>query len=114
MPSGHCCRPAARAKERVVCWKWWSRTRVNQLASSMKIDVLTLFPEMFVGPLDASMVARARRVGLLDLQSRNLRDWTPDRNKTVDDRPFGGGRGTVLKRNPIFEQVEALAGKRTR
>ena len=56
----------------------------------MKIDVLTLFPEMFVGPLDVSMVARARTAGLLDLQIRNLRDWTHDRHKTVDDKPFGG------------------------
>jgi len=80
----------------------------------MKIDVLTLFPEMFVGPLDVSMVARARKVGLLDLQIRNLRDWTHDRHKTVDDRPFGGGPGMVLKPEPIFEAVEALASDKTR
>ena len=80
----------------------------------MKIDVLTLFPEMFVGPLDVSMVARARAAGLLDLQIRNLRDWTHDRHKTVDDRPFGGGPGMVLKPEPIFEAVEALAGEKTR
>ena len=80
----------------------------------MKIDVLTLFPEMFAGPLDVSMVARARKAGLLDLQVRNLRDWTHDRHKTVDDRPFGGGPGMVLKPEPIFEAVEALAGEKTR
>ena len=80
----------------------------------MKIDVLTLFPEMFAGPLDVSMVARARAAGLLDLQIRNLRDWTHDRHKTVDDRPFGGGPGMVLKPEPIFEAVEALAGAKTR
>lgn len=80
----------------------------------MKIDVLTLFPEMFAGPLDVSMVARARKAGLLDLQIRNLRDWTHDRHKTVDDRPFGGGPGMVLKPEPVFEAVEALAGERTR
>jgi tRNA (guanine37-N1)-methyltransferase len=80
----------------------------------MKIDVLTLFPEMFAGPLDVSMVARARKSGLLDLQIRNLRDWTHDRHKTVDDRPFGGGPGMVLKPEPIFEAVEALAGEKTR
>jgi len=74
----------------------------------MKIDVLTLFPEMFAGPLDVSMVGRARKAGLLDLQIRNLRDWTHDRHKTVDDRPFGGGPGMVLKPEPIFEAVEAL------
>ncbi len=80
----------------------------------MKIDVLTLFPEMFAGPLDVSMVARARKAGLLDLQIRNLRDWTHDRHKTVDDRPFGGGPGMVLKVEPIFEAVESLANKKTR
>jgi tRNA (guanine37-N1)-methyltransferase len=80
----------------------------------MKIDVLTLFPEMFVAPLDVSMVARARKAGLLDLQIRNLRDWTHDRHKTVDDRPFGGGPGMVLKPEPIFEAVEALASEKTR
>ncbi len=80
----------------------------------MRIDVLTLFPEMFAGPLDVSIVARARKAGLLDLQIRNLRDWTHDRHKTVDDRPFGGGPGMVLKPEPIFEAVEALASERTR
>ena len=80
----------------------------------MRIDVLTLFPEMFTGPLDVSMVARARKSGLLDLQIRNLRDWTHDRHKTVDDRPFGGGPGMVLKPEPIFEAVAALAGEKTR
>ena len=79
----------------------------------MKIEVLTLFPEMFAGPLDVSMVARARKSGLLDLQIRNLRDWTHDRHKTVDDRPFGGGPGMVLKPEPIFEAVEALADSQT-
>jgi len=80
----------------------------------MRIDVLTLFPEMFTGPLDVSMVARARKSGLLDLQIRNLRDWTYDRHKTVDDWLFGGGPGMVLKPEPIFEAVAALAGEKTR
>jgi len=74
----------------------------------MKIDVLTLFPEMFAGPLDVSMVRRARDRGLLDLKIHNLRDWTHDRHKTVDDRPFGGGPGMVLKPEPLFEAVEHL------
>src|SRR5438093_9693651 len=76
----------------------------------MKVDVLTLFPEMFAGPLDVSMVQRARTAGLLDLRVHNLRDWTHDRHKTVDDRPFGGGAGMVMKPEPIFEAVEALGG----
>ena len=80
----------------------------------MKIDVLTLFPAMFVGPLDESIVKRAREAGLLDLKIHNLRDWTHDRHKTVDDRPFGGGPGMLLKPEPVFEAVEALAGEKTR
>ena len=79
----------------------------------MKIDVLTLFPEMFAGPLEVSIVGRARKAGLLDLRVHNLRDWTHDRHKTVDDRPFGGGAGMVMKPEPIFEAVEALGGERT-
>jgi tRNA (guanine37-N1)-methyltransferase len=77
----------------------------------MKIDVLTLFPGMFAGPLDESIVMRARSSGVLELQIHNLRDWTHDRHKTVDDRPFGGGPGMLLKPEPIFEAVEQLAGE---
>jgi len=80
----------------------------------MKIDVLTLFPAMFAGPLDESIVGRARQAGLLDLAIHDLRDYTHDRHRTVDDAPYGGGPGMVLKPEPIFEAVEALAGKATR
>ena len=80
----------------------------------MKVDVLTLFPEMFAGPLDVSIVRRARASGLLELQIHNLRDFTHDRYQTVDDRPFGGGPGMVLKPEPIFEAVEKLANDQTR
>ncbi|HVY69148.1 MAG TPA: tRNA (guanosine(37)-N1)-methyltransferase TrmD [Verrucomicrobiae bacterium] len=80
----------------------------------MKIDVLTLFPGMFAGPLDESIVRRCRDTGLLDLRIHNLRDYTHDRHKTVDDRPFGGGPGMLLKPEPIFEAVEDLAGETTR
>src|ERR1043166_1195731 len=80
----------------------------------MKIDVLTLFPAMFAGPLDESIIKRARQAGLLDLQLHQLRDWTHDRHKTVDDRPFGGGPGMLLKPEPIFEAVESLARENTR
>lgn len=79
----------------------------------MKIDVLTLFPEMFAGPLEASIVGRARKAGLLDLRLQNLRQWTHDRHKTVDDKPFGGGAGMLLKPEPIFEAVESLADDTT-
>ena len=80
----------------------------------MKIDVLTLFPATFVGPLDESIVQRARDRGLLDLRVQNLRDYTHDRHKSVDDKPYGGGPGMLLKPEPIFEAVEALAGAHTR
>jgi len=80
----------------------------------MKIDVLTLFPAMFVGPLDESIIKRARQAGLLDLQLHQLRDWAHDRHKTVDDRPFGGGPGMLLKPEPIFEAVESLVRENTR
>jgi len=84
------------------------------LRLSMKIDVLTLFPAMFAGPLDESIIKRARQAGLLDLQLHQLRDWTHDRHKTVDDRPFGGGPGMLLKPEPIFEAVESLQRDKTR
>lgn len=80
----------------------------------MKIDVLTLFPAMFAGPLDESIIKRARDAGLLDLTLHQLRDYTHDRHKTVDDRPFGGGPGMLLKPEPIFEAVEKIAREKTR
>src|SRR5881394_2873260 len=80
----------------------------------MKIDVLTLFPAMFAGPLDESIIKRARAEGLLDLAIHNLRDYTHDRHRTVDDKPFGGGPGMLLKPEPIFEAVEHLARADTR
>jgi tRNA (guanine37-N1)-methyltransferase len=80
----------------------------------MKIDVLTLFPAMFAGPLDESIIMRARKAGLLELKIHNLRDWTHDRHKTVDDRPFGGGPGMLLKPEPIFEAVESVRRTETK
>src|SRR2546427_7886961 len=93
---------------------WRESRQVAGRASTVKVDLLTLFPEMFAGPLDVSIVGRARAAGLLDLQVHNLRNWTHDRHRTVDDKPFGGGAGMVLKPEPIFEAVESLAGDRTR
>ena len=80
----------------------------------MKIDVLTLFPAMFAGPLDESIIRRARDAGLLDLKIHQLRDYAHDRHRTVDDRPFGGGPGMLLKPEPIFEAVEAIAREKSR
>ena len=79
----------------------------------MKIDVLTLFPGMFSGPLDESIIKRARDAGLLDLRVHQLRDYAHDRHRTVDDRPFGGGPGMLLKPEPIFEAVESIANPNT-
>jgi tRNA (guanine37-N1)-methyltransferase len=79
----------------------------------MKIDVLTLFPGMFSGPLDESIIKRAREAGLLDLRVHQLRDYAHDRHRTVDDRPFGGGPGMLLKPEPLFEAVESLANQNT-
>jgi tRNA (guanine37-N1)-methyltransferase len=69
---------------------------------------------MFAGPLDESIVNRARASGLLDLKIHQLRDWTHDRHKTVDDRPFGGGPGMLLKPEPLFEAIESLRREKTR
>ena len=69
---------------------------------------------MFAGPLDESIVNRARESGLLDLKIHQLRDWTHDRHKTVDDRPFGGGPGMLLKPEPLFEAIESLQREKSR
>lgn len=74
----------------------------------MIFRILTIFPEFFEGPFNYGVVKRAKDAGLLDIQIHNLRDWTFDRHKTVDDRPFGGGEGMVLKAEPIFLAVESI------
>lgn len=75
----------------------------------MQIDVLTLFPEMFDGPLGHSILRRAIDRGLLEVRLTNIRDFTTDRHRTVDDYPYGGGPGMVMKPGPIFDAVEAVA-----
>jgi tRNA (guanine37-N1)-methyltransferase len=75
------------------------------------IEVLTLFPEMFPGPLNAGVTGRGLAAGLVTLRVHNLRDYTHDRHRQVDDVPYGGGAGMVLKPEPIFEAVRARAGK---
>lgn len=77
----------------------------------MRIDILTLFPEMFAPVLGASILKRGQEAGALRIQAHNLRDWTHDKRRTVDDRPYGGGPGMVMKPEPIFQAVETL--KRT-
>jgi tRNA (guanine37-N1)-methyltransferase len=74
----------------------------------MKIDILTIFPDFFRGPLDYGIVRRAREAGLAAIEVHDLRAFAHDRHRTVDDRPFGGGEGMVLKPEPIFECIEGL------
>jgi len=74
----------------------------------MKIDILTIFPDFFRGPLDYGIVRRARETGLAAIEVHDLRAFAHDRHRTVDDRPFGGGEGMVLKPEPIFECIEGL------
>jgi tRNA (guanine37-N1)-methyltransferase len=74
----------------------------------MRFHVLTIFPEFFRGPFEHGVIQRAREAGLIEIRVHDLRDWTHDRHRTVDDRPFGGGEGMLLKAEPIFEAVEAI------
>ena len=74
----------------------------------MIFHVLTIFPEFFEGPFAHGVVKRASDVGLVEIRIHNLRDWTSDRHKTVDDRPFGGDEGMVLKPEPVFAAVESI------
>src|SRR5712692_971645 len=78
----------------------------------MRFDIITIFPEVFGGPLDYGIVRRAREAGLVEVAVHDLRGFTRDRHRTVDDRPFGGGEGMVLKPEPLFEATEALLGKK--
>jgi tRNA (guanine37-N1)-methyltransferase len=77
----------------------------------MRFDIITIFPEFFAGPFDYGIVRRAREAKLIDVHTHDLRDFTHDRHRTVDDRPFGGGEGMVMKPEPLFEAVESLLGK---
>src|SRR5260221_13899861 len=76
----------------------------------MRFDLITIFPEFFTGPLEHGIVRRAREAGLIDVRVQDLRAFTKDRHRTVDDRPFGGGEGMVMKPEPLFEAVESLLG----
>ena len=78
---------------------------------AMRFDIVTIFPEFFGGPLEYGIVRRAREARLIETHVHDLRDFTHDRHHVVDDRPFGGGEGMVMKAEPIFEAVESLAGE---
>jgi tRNA (guanine37-N1)-methyltransferase len=85
----------------VECWAF-------DVSFSMKIDVVTLFPEICRAPLSESIMKRAQEKGIVELHIHNLRDWTTDKHHVVDDAPFGGGQGMVMKPEPIFAAVEDL------
>ena len=74
----------------------------------MVFHVLTIFPDFFRGPFECGVIDRAQRAGLIEIRLHDLRTWTSDRHRTVDDRPFGGGEGMVLKAQPLFEAVESI------
>jgi tRNA (guanine37-N1)-methyltransferase len=76
----------------------------------MRFELITIFPDFFAGPLDHGILRRARETGIVEVHVQDLRVFTKDRHRTVDDRPFGGGEGMVLKPEPLFEAVEHLLG----
>jgi tRNA (guanine37-N1)-methyltransferase len=76
----------------------------------MRFDLITIFPEFFAGPLEHGIIRRACGAGLIQIHVQDLREFAPDKHRTVDDRPFGGGEGMVLKPEPLFAAVEALRG----
>ena len=80
----------------------------------IKIDIVTLFPKMFDGPFSESMVKRAQAKGLVQIEVHNLREWTRDKRKTVDDRPYGGGAGMVMMVEPVAIALESLKEKGSR
>ena len=80
----------------------------------MRIDILTLFPKMFEGVLEESIIKRARKKGKVDIRVHNLRDWTDDKHGKVDDKPFGGGPGMVIKPQPLFDAIKGLKTRSSR
>ncbi len=76
----------------------------------LRFDIITIFPEFFRESIDCGILRRARNAGLVDVKAHDLRQWTTDKHHVVDDRPFGGGDGMILKPEPIFAGVEALTG----
>src|SRR5579875_3528851 len=74
----------------------------------MRFHIVTIFPDFFAGPFEHGVVAKAKASGKLEIRIHDLRNWTYDRHRSVDDRPFGGGEGMLLKAQPLFEAVEAI------
>jgi len=80
----------------------------------MKIDIITIFPEMFQGPFDESLIKRAQEKGLVEIRIHNLRKWTEDKHKTVDDRPYGGGPGMIMMIEPLDKALKKLKQKNSK
>jgi tRNA (guanine37-N1)-methyltransferase len=74
----------------------------------MRFEIVTIFPEIFRGFFEFGVVSRARKTGIVEISVRDLREFTHDRHRTVDDRPFGGGEGMVLKAEPLAEALESI------
>ena len=82
--------------------------QIGAIFPNMKIDIITIFPNLFSGFLSESLLARAQKKKLITIKTHNLRKWTDDKHKTVDDRPYGGGAGMVLKVEPIYKAVKDI------
>ena len=82
--------------------------------TALRIDIVTIFPDYFGEAFDYGIIRRARAAGLIEIKAHDLRSWTSDKHHVVDDRPFGGGDGMILKPEPIFAAVESLTGARRR
>ncbi len=80
----------------------------------LRVDIITIFPDYFRAPFDYGIIRRARAAGLVTIEAHDLRTWTSDKHHVVDDRPFGGGDGMVMKPEPIFAAVESLTGANRR
>ena len=91
-----------------------SNTIGNHQLAMLKVDIITIFPDYFREAFDYGIVRRARAANLVQIEAHDLRSWTSDKHHMVDDRPFGGGDGMVLKPEPIFAAVESLTGTRQR
>jgi tRNA (guanine37-N1)-methyltransferase len=102
--------PTALHRNALQYRHWTLGAGRSTFSSQVKIDILTLFPDICRVPLGESIMKRAQENGIIDLRIHNLRDWTTDKHHIVDDAPFGGGQGMVMKPEPIFAAVEELCG----
>jgi len=106
--------PRARRRGAVPRKKSAAKGRTAKKRPAFRIDIITLFPGMFDGPLSESIVKRARAAGLVEIAFVDPRDFTEDRHRTVDDRPFGGGAGMLLMAEPLFQAIRSVRRRGTR